>query len=257
MGRPRIQEHLSRSTCSEAKQRSVEQQRGKAREFSERLVMRHTAWESEKRKAKGQPRSKADSSHVSFISCPLRGDRFHCSHDSIMSYVSNFLSGLESSFCIDKSRVYAAGFSNGGGLTGLLACHPLLSSRIAAFSAASGAFYKDSALPQPLFQSCSPSRKPIPFLEFHGTEDTVIDYEGVGTPKGKTFEIPEFTTAWAERNGCQMVHGNASMRLNGGNVLRYMYFCDMVSFRCEFGGALQAYWRRAHMAPTGDGRSHP
>jgi polyhydroxybutyrate depolymerase len=55
-----------------------------------------------------------------------------------LRYTADLLNHLQGQLCVDPRRVYAAGFSNGGGMTGWLACE--LAGRIAAFAMVSGAF---------------------------------------------------------------------------------------------------------------------
>lgn len=64
----------------------------------------------------------------------------------------------------------------------------------------------------------------MPFLEFHGTIDPVIDYNGE-TQDGPTYAIPEVMALWAERNGCS---ANAQVRtteLSDGKVQKYTWTC--------------------------------
>ena len=46
-----------------------------------------------------------------------------------LHYVSLMLDDLQSKFCVDARRIFETGFSNGGGLSGYLAC--TLANRIA------------------------------------------------------------------------------------------------------------------------------
>ena len=120
-----------------------------------------------------------------------------------IAFTIDLLDHLEEQYCINKRRIYVTGFSNGGGLAHLLACNSTLSGRIAAFAIASGAFYKASALGgEPLFERCKINRSPIPIVEFHGSEDPVIHYDGKTTPDGHTFSLPQWLDDWAERNKC-------------------------------------------------------
>ena len=48
-------------------------------------------------------------------------------------FVSNALTAIQAGYCVSPARIAAAGFSNGGGLVGYLAC--VLASRIGAFAA--------------------------------------------------------------------------------------------------------------------------
>jgi polyhydroxybutyrate depolymerase len=53
-------------------------------------------------------------------------------------FVSDLLTHLQGMLCIDPYHIYAPGFSNGGGMTNLLACR--LAERIAAFAPVSGSY---------------------------------------------------------------------------------------------------------------------
>ena len=142
--------------------------------------------------------------------------------------MSDLLDHVEEHYCVDKRRVYAAGFSNGGGLTELLACDEKLSTRIAAFAIASGAFYKDSALKEPLFSHCSSGRYPIPIMEFHGEKDPVIHYDGKTTPDGETYSLDEWIQGWKLRNLCTSDAENEKLVLYYGNVEKRTWTCSNV-----------------------------
>ena len=137
----------------------------------------------------------------------------------------NLLDRLEETLCVDTSQMYAAGFSNGGGLTGLLACDEEVSQRLAAFAASSGAYYTDSALPEPLFSQCKPGKVPVPILEFHGNKDPVEHYDGKTTPDGEAYSIPEWLRSWAQRNKCPDAMTNSTTPLYGGNVTKFSWSC--------------------------------
>jgi polyhydroxybutyrate depolymerase len=92
------------------------------------------------------------------------------------------LDRMHSELCIDRSRVFSTGMSNGGFMTNLLACEA--DDVFAAFAPVAG------ALGIPVAE-CSPSR-PIPIMVLHGTDDGVIPYSA-----GES--TAEF---WAETNGC-------------------------------------------------------
>lgn len=110
-------------------------------------------------------------------------------------FVSNLLTQLQDNFCVDAQRIYATGFSNGGGMSGFLACK--LAGRIAAFAPASGNYY---ALPG----GCHPGRA-VPILEIHGTADSVVPYAGISAqqnPQWPLPSIPQWLQDWATRDGC-------------------------------------------------------
>jgi polyhydroxybutyrate depolymerase len=92
--------------------------------------------------------------------------------------------------CIDTSRVYATGKSDGGSVTGELACKAAdIFSRIASVA---GAYY-------PIEGGCTPTR-PVAILEFHGDADAVIPYEG--NVKRNLPDVHVWLSDWAQRDGC-------------------------------------------------------
>ena len=111
--------------------------------------------------------------------------------------MGHLLDFLEVNLCVDTSRVYATGKSNGGGFVGKLACSAALSARIAAFAPVSAPFY--TAVSNP----CNPARKIIPIIDFHGMADTVAPYWGGDTADGYHRDaIPQVLGLWAQRQGC-------------------------------------------------------
>lgn len=120
-------------------------------------------------------------------------------------FVTEILNNLTSILCIDESRIYAAGLSNGGGLTGLLACDPVLNKRFAAFAGVAAAMYPDSSLTEPLFVAgCNPqlSGRKLPIMELHGLNDSVIAYDGNNSPSPNSLPLQTWIKAWVERDGC-------------------------------------------------------
>ena len=105
-----------------------------------------------------------------------------------VQFVGDLIDALESELCIDPKRIYAAGFSNGGMLSNRLACE--LSDRIAAFGPVAG--------PRAIDQ-CNPSR-PISMIQFHGTSDFVVPYNGGGL--GGAVSAPDNFASWAQNAGC-------------------------------------------------------
>jgi polyhydroxybutyrate depolymerase len=105
-----------------------------------------------------------------------------------VQFTKDLLDELESQLCVDTKRVYAAGFSNGGMFSSRLGCE--LGSRIAAIAPVSGPI---------AVTSCKPSR-PIPVIEFHGTSDIVVPYNGGGL--GGALSVPDAIKLWKTNNGC-------------------------------------------------------
>jgi polyhydroxybutyrate depolymerase len=101
--------------------------------------------------------------------------------DGDFEKLAKTLDAVERVACIDPSRVYVSGISNGGFMATVLACR--MAGRIAA-----------AALFAPAvtgFGDCEPSR-PISVLEVHGTSDPIVPYSGV----------PAFLAGWARQDGC-------------------------------------------------------
>ncbi|RYP04947.1 hypothetical protein DL764_004127 [Monosporascus ibericus] len=145
-------------------------------------------------------------------------------------FANELLDNLTSSLCVDESRIYAVGLSNGGGLTGLLACSPTLNRRIAAFAAVAAAYYKDTSLTEPLFEAgCNPnlSGRKVPMMEVHGLNDTVVAYDGDNSPSPNTIPLPEWINSWVERNDCLGTDPQLE-KLDGGNITKSSWLCDGV-----------------------------
>ncbi len=127
-------------------------------------------------------------------------------------FVEDLLDHLEGTLCLDTSRAYATGISNGALMTSTLACE--LSDRFAAAAPVAGIVD---------VERCDAGR-PVPVVTFHGTEDNFVAFEG-GLGKGalalplegggtigdatdavpgemRGRSIPDQVAGWAERNGC-------------------------------------------------------
>ena len=160
-------------------------------------------------------------------------------------FISELLTHLEARFCIDTTKIFAAGKSNGGGMVGQLACNPEMSSRVASFAAAPGAFYQGYDVP------CNPSRTNVPILELHGGADTRILYQGGPDPNRpgySTDPIPTWLQSWATRNQCHPV--NTTVPLTGvvgdNEVTKTTWNCG------ETNGLVSHYFSKTmkHVWPT-------
>ncbi len=109
-------------------------------------------------------------------------------------FISELMDKREASYNIDRTRIYANGMSNGGGMAFVLSC--TMPDRIAAVGMVSAGLY-------PEWSWCTDHR-PVPVIAFHGTADPVCPYNG-GPSKlgGGTFpSVPGFMANWSRRNGC-------------------------------------------------------
>jgi polyhydroxybutyrate depolymerase len=107
-----------------------------------------------------------------------------------VGFVEDILTAASAELCVDRARVFATGMSNGAYFAHRLGC--ALAGEIAAIAPVSGVLSVPPA--------CEPSR-PMPVMEFHGTADPVVPYDGGGTPEEPS--VPATFAGWAMRDGCQ------------------------------------------------------
>lgn len=95
---------------------------------------------------------------------------------------------------IDEKRIYATGMSNGGILSHRLACEA--ADIFAAVAPVAGTLN---------FAPCQPAQ-PVSIIEFHGTDDQHILYEGGAGPKALVdvafASVPDSAEFWVSANGC-------------------------------------------------------
>jgi poly(3-hydroxybutyrate) depolymerase len=121
-----------------------------------------------------------------------------------VQFAKDVVADIQNAYCIDRTRTYASGKSNGGGFTAYLACRPDTSVLFAAFAPVSPALYPESLA----FGGCNPAR-PVPIINAHGVLDTTIPYLGRNDTNGTygvgqaTINVPLWRRQWARRNGCQ------------------------------------------------------
>lgn len=114
-----------------------------------------------------------------------------------VTFISELIDALAAGYNIDRTRIYANGLSNGGGMSFALSC--TLADRIAAVGMVGAAY----TLPS----DWCPDPRPVPMIAFHGTADGWTPYHGGGSPVlrgGGSFpSIPLWTANWARRNQCE------------------------------------------------------
>ncbi len=119
-----------------------------------------------------------------------------------VEFIADILDVVSDAYCIDPQRVYSAGFSQGAQMSIRLVCD--IPDRIAAVGAVAGLFYPPLS-PQDIADEpdCS-SDKPAPIIAFHGTQDTVIPFEGGMSRYSVRLRSIEdaILPTWAEHNGC-------------------------------------------------------
>jgi polyhydroxybutyrate depolymerase len=161
-----------------------------------------------------------------------------------VAFVTAMLDKIEATQCVDTSRIYATGLSQGAFMTSTMAC--VMSSRFAAFAPVSGV---------QLSAPC-PDSRPVPILAFHGTGDPILHFNGgVGLavladdlhahakplpklPKARLFGpgYPATVKAWATRDGCAATPTDTKV---SPHVIKRAYRCPAgvaVDFDIILGG---------------------
>jgi len=126
-------------------------------------------------------------------------------------FVSDLLDHLQATLCVDTNRIFATGKSNGAGFVALLACQ--LPFRIAAFGTIAGAFYPGTTV------GCDTSA-PAPIVDFHGTADPTIAYDGDVSHGVATPPLMEWAQDRATHNHCAT---GPSQTPIGTDVIRFSW----------------------------------
>ncbi len=161
----------------------------------------------------------------------------HPNHD--IDFMNALLTSLESHYCVDESRIYATGLSDGALFTSLLAC--TMADRFAAFAPVAGVVVN---------KPCNPGRR-VSIIAFHGTADPILYFNGgIGTAvlnnalSGKTVPTvalpkanlngkgyPANVKEWAAKDGC-------NARATDHKVTPHVI---LRTYRCPAGTAVEFY----------------
>jgi polyhydroxybutyrate depolymerase len=123
---------------------------------------------------------------------PECGDPRECDwcscHDDI-GFITAMLDEIESTVCVDLDRVFATGMSNGAMFTHRLGCD--LSDRFAAIAPVGGTLARGF--------NCAPGPSPkISMINFYGTRDTVVRFDGTPSEDGFLYTpTSQVMAAWA------------------------------------------------------------
>jgi polyhydroxybutyrate depolymerase len=112
-------------------------------------------------------------------------------------FISELIEKLSREYRIDEKRIYATGMSNGGFMSGRLACE--LSLKIAAVAIVAASFSDNIA------GTCHPE-KPISVLVMQGTADPLVPFDGgpLGNKRdrGNLFSHADAVKKWADVEAC-------------------------------------------------------
>jgi polyhydroxybutyrate depolymerase len=109
-----------------------------------------------------------------------------------VAFTNALIDHLEQTRCIDPTRVYSTGISNGAGMSALLGCR--IPNRLAAIAPVAGVN---------LVAGC-PKGAPMSVLAFHGSADPVVAYRGARSSFAQipVVAVPKSVATWAKRAGC-------------------------------------------------------
>jgi len=106
-----------------------------------------------------------------------------------VGFTAALIDSLSALYNIDETRVYATGMSNGGFMSFLLACQ--LGDKIAAVAPVAGSMTPET------YDECTPEHS-MPILQFHGTTDNVVPYDGAIWTK----PVQDAIDYWVDYNNC-------------------------------------------------------
>eukprot|EP00948_MAST-09A_sp_MAST-9A-sp1_P001852 g1852.t1 len=104
---------------------------------------------------------------------PAKGTGYDCNWTTCLddlSFIASVLDTLTESLCVDLSRIYVSGMSNGAMFTYRIASSPKLAKRIAAVVPFAGSFQKG-------FLGGPPEGYHVPLMDVHGDSDLTIPAE--------------------------------------------------------------------------------
>lgn len=110
-----------------------------------------------------------------------------------VGFVRAMVEDIASRMCVNRNAVFSTGMSNGGFLSNRLACEA--ADVFTAVAPVSGVLGIGGD-----FRVCNPSR-PVPLVHFHGTDDTLVPYDGNSMFPSVNATI----NSWLDANGCQGV----------------------------------------------------
>lgn len=155
----------------------------------------------------------------------------------VNGFIPSLYDTLESQLCIDVSREYAAGESNGGMFTYQLGVD--LHARLAAVVPQFGSFAKGFTM--------APASG-VPILEFHGTKDTVVpgnvSLSNNGyfyTPTAQIFGGDAYSRGWKKANGCSGPSSHYPTPYDG----IYSLYC-VSEGQCAGGDVVRCAWNGGH-----------
>ena len=140
-----------------------------------------------------------------------------------IGFMRTLVETIADDYPVDHSRIFATGFSNGGGFVAYLSCQ--LPATFHAVAPVGAAYYEAT------HESCA--EEAVARLDIHGTHDKVIGYHG-GMRHGERYDsVQGVLEGVARRNGCE----RSTMTRNGQHVIaQHWQGCELPLVHLRVGG---------------------
>jgi polyhydroxybutyrate depolymerase len=152
------------------------------------------------------PNGTFDASHQRFWNATDACCNFGDKKVDDVAYVAAVIDEVARTHALDRNRVFLIGVSAGGVMVHRLACD--LSDRVAAIVSVSGTTWADAT-------KCAPTA-PVAIVEFHGTNDKVVPYDG-GSMRLAGPDVPgarETVEHWSRYDQCKTELAERAPRLD-------------------------------------------
>lgn len=152
-------------------------------------------------------------------------------YENVDGFIPSLYDTIESQLCIDTTREYVAGESNGGMMTYQVAT--VMSSRLAAAAPQFGSFHK-GFLQGPT--------APVPLIDIHGTRDTTVPANVSLSGDGYYYTtVSDIFAVWGEANGCTGASSQYKTPYDGQSEL----YC-VLHGNCSGGDLVRCSWKGGH-----------
>lgn len=150
------------------------------------------------------------------------------SGDEDLAFVRDLIERIDADYPVDRTRLFATGFSNGGGFAAYLGCR--MPETFRAVAPVGAAYYEK------IHADCS--AEPVARLDIHGTNDRTINYYG-GTRHGNRYEsVPVVLDRVADTNGCS---GSILTRRDQDVILQHWQGCELPLVHVRVGGGAHVW----------------
>jgi polyhydroxybutyrate depolymerase len=120
-----------------------------------------------------------------------------------VGFLLKVMDDIQADYSVDTSRIYMAGFSNGGMLTYRFAAEH--TNKLAAAAALAASLGGKASAEMPIWKTPRP-KSPLPIIVFHAKDDPNVPYEGGVSPKKggerEYISVADSIDFWIKNNQC-------------------------------------------------------